>query len=369
MKPITIGRRAIGLAAGPAYIIAEMSANHGQDKAKAKEMVHAMKESGADAVKLQTYTPDTITINCHNSYFTDCLKGTIWEGQSLYELYGDAFTPWEWQPELKELAEHLGMDCFSTPFDETAVDFLERMDVPAYKVASFELVHLPLIRRIAKTGKPMILSTGMATKAEIGDALAEAGRAGAREMALLKCTSAYPAKPEDANLRTIPDMMREFGVPVGISDHTTGDAVPVAAITQGACIIEKHFVLDRERDKGPDSSFSMEPLEFRKMVDVVRAAENDPGSAEIDGKALGTVRYGPANGDKGNLIFRPSVFVVENMRKGDTFTERNTRIIRPGYGLPPKELENVLGRKATSAISRGTPLSWALVANIGILHP
>lgn len=361
MKPITIGRRAIGPGL-PAYIIAEMSANHGQDKAKAAEIVRAMKESGADAVKLQTYTPETITIDCRNACFTDCLNGTIWVGRSLFELYGDAFTPWEWQPELKTLAENLGMECFSTPFDETAVDFLERMDVPAYKVASFELVHLPLIRRIAKTGKPMILSTGMATKAEIGEALSAAREAGASEIALLKCTSAYPAKPEDANLRTIPDMMREFGVPVGVSDHTTGDAVPVAAVAQGACIIEKHFVLDRERDKGPDSSFSMEPLEFRKMADAVRAAESDAGSAEIYGETLGAVRYGPVGGDKGSLIFRPSVFVVEDMLEGDAFAERNTRIIRPGCGLPPKELENVIGRRAKSAIARGTPLSWALVA-------
>lgn len=361
MKTITIGRRAIG-PGRPAYIIAEMSANHGQDKAKAAEIIRAMKESGADAVKLQTYTPETITIDCRNAYFTDCLNGTIWAGRSLFELYGDAFTPWEWQPELKELAENLGMACFSTPFDETAVDFLERIGVPAYKVASFELVHLPLIRHVAKTGKPMILSTGMATKSEIGDALAAAREAGASEIALLKCTSAYPAKPEDANLRTIPDMMKEFDVPVGISDHTTGDAVPVSAITQGACIIEKHFVLDRERDKGPDSSFSMEPREFRKMVDAVRVAENDHGSAKIDWKALGTVRYGPTSGDKSSLIFRPSVFVVEDMRKSDEFTERNTRIIRPGHGLPPKEFANVIGRKAKSAIARGTPLSWALVA-------
>lgn len=354
MKCITIGSHAIG-PGYPAYIIAEMSANHGQSKTRALEIIHAMKESGADAIKLQTYTPDTITIDCKNRYFTDCLKGTLWEGTSLYALYGEAFTPWEWQPELKELAESLGMDCFSTPGDPTSVVFLENMRVPAYKIASFDLVNLPLIRAAAATGKPMILSTGMATEKEIAEALAAAKGAGG--IALLKCTSAYPAKIEDANLKTIPAMAEEFGVPVGLSDHTPGSAVPVTAVTLGACIIEKHFVIDRERDKGPDSKFSMEPTEFRAMVDAVRAAEKDPASAAIEQKALGIVHYGPTEGDKKSLVFRPSIFVVKDMQAGDIFTTENIRIIRPGYGLPPKELENVLGRKAAKPFERGTPVS------------
>lgn len=376
-----IGTRSIGVG-NPAYIIAEMSANHGQSFERAVAIIHAMKDAGADAVKLQTYTPDTITIDCDNRYFTDCLKGTLWEGKTLYELYAEAFTPWDWQPKLKEEAEELGMDFFSTPFDVTAVDFLEQMDVPAYKVASFEIVHLPLIRRIAATGKPMILSTGMATKEEITEAIdaarsagvmvskpvlsaAEASnhtRASGLDIALLKCTSAYPARMEDANLRTIPAMMEEFGVPVGLSDHTMGHAAPVTAITLGASIIEKHFVMDREKDKGPDSAFSMEPQEFRDMVDAVRAAERDPQSAPIEEKALGAARFRPTDAERKSLLFRPSIFVVEDVRAGEPFTERNLRIIRPGDGLAPKELPRVLGTNAAKNIERGTPLSMDLLA-------
>lgn len=360
MKPhVTIAGRRIG-SGEPAYIVAEMSANHGQNKEKAKEIIHAMKESGANAVKLQTYTPDTITLNCRNKYFVDCLKGTIWEGKSLYELYGEAFTPWEWQPELKELAESLGMDCFSTPFDETAVDFLETMNVPAYKVASFELVHLPLIRRMARTGKPLLMSTGMATLEEIRDALEAAS--GASGVILLKCTSAYPAKIEDANLRTIPDMCKEFGVLVGISDHSPGSAVPIAAKSLGACVIEKHFILDRERDKNPDSPFSMEPKEFREMVDAVRAMEKDPKSAVVDERALGQVHYGPSGGEKGSEIFRPSIFVIRDIAEGEPFTSENMKITRPGYGLKPKHFDEVIGKLAVKHLERGTPLTFDLIS-------
>jgi len=356
---VTINGRRIG-AGEPAYIIAEMSANHGQDFGKAKEIIHAMKEAGADAVKIQTYTPDTVTIDCDNPYFVDCLKGTIWEGQSLYALYGEAFTPWEWQPELKALAESLGIDFFSTPIGEEAVSLLQTMDVPAYKVSSFEIVHLPLIRMIAATGKPMIISTGMATKEEIQDALKAAE--GAAGVILLKCTSAYPAKIDDANLRTIPSMAAEFHVPVGLSDHTMGHAVPVAAITQGACVVEKHFVLSREHDKGPDSTFSMEPSEFRAMVDAVRRAEKNIADVKVDERALGEVRYGTSSGDKGSTIFRPSIFVVQDMAAGEEFTKENTRIIRPGNGLKPKHFEEVLGKKAAHAIARGTPVTWECVS-------
>jgi len=361
MTTIVIRGRTIGQG-HPAYIIAEMSANHGQDKTKALEIIHAMKESGADAVKLQTYTRDTMTLDCDNAYFTDCLKGTLWEGKSLYALYGEAYTPWEWQGALKEEAERLGMDCFSTPFDFTAVDFLEGLGMPAYKIASFELTHLPLIRKVAATGKPLILSTGMGTREEIADALAAARGAGAAQIALLKCTSAYPANIEDANLRTIPAMAEEFHVPVGLSDHTMGYAVPVAAVTQGACIIEKHFVLDRERDKGPDSAFSMEPAEFRAMVDVVRGMERDPASAMVNEAALGEVHFGPSRGDSKSMVFRPSIFAMRDIAAGDTFTVNNIRIARPGYGLPPKDWDAVLGRTAQAAIARGTPLAWNIIA-------
>lgn len=338
-----------------------MSANHGQSKAKAIEIIHAMKESGADAVKLQTYTPDTMTINCDRPSFVDCLKGTLWEGQTLHALYGTAFTPWEWQPDLKKEAEKLGMDCFSTAFDETSVDFLEAINVPAYKIASFELVHLPLLRKVASTGKPLIISTGMGTRDEINDAVTAARMAGATEIALLKCTSAYPAEIADANVRSIPAISKDFGVPVGLSDHTLGSAVPVAAITQGACIIEKHFTLDRKRDAGPDSAFSMEPREFREMVEAVRLTESDIAGASIDERALGTARYGTTNADKGSVRLRPSIFAVADIRTGEEFSSRNVRVIRPGYGLAPKELPKVLGKHSTVNIPRGTPLSWELV--------
>jgi pseudaminic acid synthase len=350
-----INGRKIG-SGNPAYIIAEMSANHGQSKEKAKEIIHAMKQSGADAVKIQTYTADTITIDCRNRYFTECLAGTLWDGKSLHELYQEAYTPWEWQAELKKEAEALGMDFFSSPFDVTAVDFLETLNVPAYKVASFEIVHLPLIERIAKTGKPIIISTGMATREEIAEALSAAKNAGSGGIALLKCTSAYPAKLEDANLNTIPVMMKEFDVPVGLSDHTMGSQVPVTAVTVGASIIEKHFVMDREKDKGPDSSFSMEPREFAEMVQAVRAAEKNPASAPVSKEALGSVTIGPSVGDKKSLVFRPSLFIVKDMKQGEVLTEENVRVIRPGYGLAPRELKNVLGKTAKQNIGYGEPL-------------
>ena len=361
MQHITINGREIG-PGKPAYIIAEMSANHGGSIERAKEVIHAMKESGADAVKLQTYTPDTLTIDCNSQHFTACLKGTIWEGKTLYELYKEACMPWEWQKELKECAESLGMDCFSTAFDLSSVDFLEELSVPAMKIASFEIVHLPLIRRVAALGVPIILSTGMATKEEISEALTATREGGATEIVLLKCTSAYPASISDANLKTIPDMRERFGVPVGVSDHTLGSAVPVTAAVLGACVIEKHFVLDRERDKGPDSSFSMEPDEFKAMVDVVRKVEENSASEQVTEEAMGEVTYGSADGEKGSMIFRPSIFVVKDMEKGDEFTKGNTRIIRPGYGMLPEHYEKVLGKMAVRDIERGTPLSQILFA-------
>ncbi len=345
---ITINSRKIGHGE-PVYVIAEMSANHGQDFNRAVEIIHAMKESGADAVKLQTYTPDTMTIDSDHKEFR-IGKGTIWEGKTLYELYGEAYTPWEWQPKLKKVANDLGMDLFSTPFDSTAVDFLEEMNVSAYKVASFELIDIPLIERIAQTGKPMIMSTGMGSFEEIQKAVEAAREAGAKEIALLKCTSAYPAPPEEINLRTIPDLMEKLNVPVGLSDHTLGIAVPVAAVALDACIVEKHFTMSRD-DPGPDSAFSLEPDEFKQMVGSVRIAK----------KALGEVSYDVTEKEQTSRVFRRSIFSVKDIREGEEFTGENIRIIRPGHGLHPKELSNVLGRKAAKNISRGTPLSWELV--------
>jgi N-acetylneuraminate synthase len=346
---IKIGSREIGLNK-PVYIIAEMSANHGQDFDQAVKIIHAAKEAGADAIKLQTYTPDTITIDCDNEYF--CIgKGTIWEGKTLYELYKEAYTPWEWQPKLKKVTNDIGLDLFSTPFDDTAVEFLEKMDVPAYKIASFELVDIPLIIRVTKTGKPIIMSTGMATLAEIDEAVQTAREAGAKEIALLKCTSAYPAPPEEMNLRTIPHMAEAFGLPVGLSDHTLGIAVPVAAVALGACIIEKHFTLSRSIP-GPDSAFSLEPYEFKKMVEAVRAAE----------KSLGNISYEVTEKESASRVFRRSLFIVKDMNAGDVFSEENIRSIRPGYGLHTHFKRNIVGHKATENIPAGTPLHWQLIS-------
>lgn len=332
----------------PSYIVAEVSANHNQCFERAVETIKAAKEAGADAVKLQTYTPDTMTIRSDNEYFK--IKGTLWDKRTLYDLYSEAYTPWEWHSRLKEVAEELGLQLFSTPFDISAVDFLEELGVPAYKVASFEIVDLPLLRRIGRTGKPVILSTGMATLAEIDEAVRTLREAGATQIALLKCTSAYPSPPEDMNLRTIPHLREAFGVPVGLSDHTLGIAVPVAAATLGACIIEKHFTLSRA-DGGPDSAFSLEPKEFRAMVEAVRTVE----------RALGAVRYGPTEHESESLPFRRSLFVVKDVKAGEPFTEDNVRSIRPAYGLHPRYLDVVLGRRASRDIPAGTPLSWELV--------
>ena len=330
----------------PVYVIAELSANHKQNYDQALRLVHAAKESGADAVKLQTYTPDTLTIDCDNEYFR--IKGTIWEGKNLYDLYGEAYTPWDWQPKLKEIADGLGLDLFSTPFDSTAVDFLEQMGTPAHKVASFEIVDLPLLRKIAKTGKPIIMSTGMATLAEIDEAVQTVREAGGTQLALLKCTSAYPAQPEEMNLHTIPHLAEAFDVPVGLSDHTLDIAVPVAAVALGACIIEKHFTLSRA-DGGPDSAFSLEPHEFKAMVEAVRVAE----------KALGTVHYGVSEAEAKSRVFRRSLFVVKDVKAGEKLTNENVRSIRPGHGLHTRYLDEIVGRRAACNIKRGTPLAWA----------
>ncbi len=345
---IEIGTRRIDTY-NPVYIVAEMSANHNQDFEQAVRLLHAAKAAGADAIKLQTYTPDTMTISSDNKCF-QIGKGTIWEGRNLYDLYGEAYTPWEWQPKLKDIADDVGIDLFSTPFDATAVDFLEGMDVPAYKIASFEVVDIPLIRRIAQTGKPIIMSTGMATLAELDEAVRSIRDAGGGQLALLKCTSAYPAQPDEMNLRTIPHMAQAFGLPTGLSDHTLDIAVPVAAVALGACIVEKHFTLSRDIP-GPDSAFSLEPDELKAMVDAIRTAE----------KALGEIHYGVSEHEAKSRVFRRSLFVVKDIKTGKVFTEENVRSIRPGHGLSPKYLEDVLGRRAAQDIARGTPLAWGLI--------
>ncbi len=333
----------------PVYIVAELSANHNQKFEQAVELIKTARKCGADAVKLQTYTPDTITIKSDRPEFR-IGGGTLWDGHTLYELYSEAYTPWEWQPKLKKIAGELGLSLFSTPFDRTAVDFLEEMKVPAYKVASFELVDIPLIEYIAATGKPVMMSTGMATLEEISEAVQTARSAGTTQIALLKCTSAYPATPAEMNLLTIPDMARKFKVPIGLSDHTLGIAVPVAAVALGACIIEKHLALSRGIS-GPDSTFSLEPNEFKAMVDAIRTAE----------EALGEISYKISGQEAKSRIYRRSLFVIKDVKKGEIFTEGNVRSIRPGYGLHPRHLKDVLGRRATRDIERETPLSLELI--------
>lgn len=330
------------------YIIAEMSANHAGSKERAKEIIHAAKESGADCIKIQTYTPDTLTINCNNSYFN--ISNGTWKGENLYQLYGKAYTPWEWQAELKEEADKVNLDFFSTPFDTTSVDFLEEIGVEFYKIASFELVDLPLISYVASKGKPMIVSTGMGSLEEIKDAVNVIKKEGNKEYALLKCSSVYPAKVEKMNLKTIVDMKKRFQVPIGLSDHSMGSLAAITAITLGASIIEKHFCIDREIDN-PDASFSMDVTEFSQMVRDIRMAE----------KAIGCVTYEISEEEKNSLVFRRSIFAVEDIAKGDSLTKQNVRIIRPGYGLKPKYYNNILGKTAKEAISKGTPIQFDLL--------
>jgi pseudaminic acid synthase len=333
----------------PVYVIAEVSANHRQSIDVAENIIRAAKDAGADAVKLQTYTPDSITLRSDRDEFR-VRGGTLWDGRTLHDLYAEAHMPWDWQPRLKRLAEPLGMHLFSSAFDSTAVDFLELMNVPAHKVASFELVDIPLIQKMARTGKPLIMSTGMATVDEIEEALHAAREAGAKQIALLKCTSAYPAPVDEMNLRTIPEMMRRFGLPVGLSDHTMGIAVPVAAAALGACIIEKHLTISRSIP-GPDTAFSLEPHEFKAMVDAVRVAE----------KALGRIDFRGGAEEQASRAFRRSLFVVEDVKQGEAFTASNVRSIRPGHGLHPRHLAEILGKRAAREIAKGTPLSWEFV--------
>jgi pseudaminic acid synthase len=339
-----------------------MSGNHNQDFDKAVAIVHAAKDAGADAVKLQTYTADTITIQSDREEFT--IGGdTLWDGKTLYELYEEAATPREWHPKLKKIANDLGMDLFSSPFDPTAADFLEEMGVPAYKIASFELVDIPLIEHVAKKGKPIIMSTGMGSFEEISDAVSAVRKAGNEELVLLKCTSAYPSPPEEANLKTIPDLSEKFDVPVGLSDHTLGIDVPITAIAMGACVIEKHFCITRD-EPGIDSAFSLEPQEFKEMVDAVRAAERDPDSITPNNVVLGEVSYTHTSSEKSCVPFRRSLYAVQDIAEGEEFTNENVKSIRPGNGLPPKELANLLGKKAAQSIEKGTPLQQDLIGSL-----
>jgi N-acetylneuraminate synthase len=341
---IEISGRRIG-PGNPTYIIAEMSANHAGKYESAVAIIEAASAAGADAVKLQTYTPDTITLDSDAPDFV--IRGTPWDGRRLYDLYADAYTPWEWQPKLKQVADRLGLHLFSSPFDESAVTFLEQMGVPAYKIASFEIVDIPLMRRVAATKKPVIVSTGMATLAEIEEAVATLRDSGCTEVALLKCTSAYPAPPDEMNLRCLPVLASAFGVPVGLSDHTPGATVPTAAVALGATIVEKHLTLSRA-DGGPDASFSMEPAEFRELVSSIRTVE----------RALGRVQFGPGEHEVESRALRRSLYVIRDIRAGDLLTRENVRSIRPGRGLHPRHLCEVLGKPARRDVARGTPLDW-----------
>lgn len=351
-KPITIGRRTIG-PGHPCFIIAEMSASHNQDFEQAKALVKAAKEAGADAIKLQTYTADSLTLNADTKWFQ--VQGSdvpaAWKGKNLYQLYQKGTMPWDWQPKLKRFADTIGIMLFSSPFDETAVDFLEAMDVPCYKVASYEITHIPLLKKIAKTKKPVIISRGMATSEDITLALKTLRAGGAGDIILLHCVSAYPAKPEDINLLTIPDLQKRFGVLAGFSDHTLGIEIPIAACALGACVIEKHVALQRS-DQGLDESFSLIPSELQEMVRSIRNVQ----------KALGKPRYTPSGKrEPVERKNRRSIFAAADIQKGERFTPSNIRVVRPGYGLHPKYYEALLGKRAKRQIKKATPLTRSMI--------
>ena len=347
---ITIGQRPVGSSHRP-YLIAEMSGNHNRSLNRALEIVDAAADSGADAIKLQTYTAETMTLNTRAPGFVIEDPTSLWAGRQLYDLYDEAHTPWDWHQPIMQRARERGLHCFSTPFDDTAVDFLESLDVPAYKIASFECTDLPLIRRVAATGKPLIISTGMATLSEIDEAVRTARSAGATQIILLKCTSTYPASPTNTNITTIPNLRAATGCQVGLSDHTMGCGVALASVALGATVIEKHFTL-RRADGGVDSSFSMEPDEFRTLRT----------ESERAWQSLGAVSYGGSLAEEKSKIFRRSLYISADMKAGDTLSRANVRIIRPGFGLPPKYIDTVLGRTIRRDATAGTPIDWALLA-------
>jgi pseudaminic acid synthase len=345
---IYIGNRKIGTGETP-FVIAEMSGNHNQSLERALEIVDAAAKTGAHALKIQTYTPDTMTIDLDEREFHINDPKSLWFGTSLYKLYGEANTPWEWHQPIFERARELGIIPFSTPFDDTAVDFLESLGVPCYKIASFENTDLPLIRRVAATGKPLIISTGMATVAELDETVRAAREAGCTDLVLLKCTSTYPATPENTNILTIPHLREMFGCEVGLSDHTMGIGVSVACVALGATVIEKHFTLNRS-EGGVDSAFSMEPAEMAQLVRETERAWH----------ALGHVSYGPMEAEKNSIQFRRSLYVTQDINKGDVLTAENVKAIRPGLGLPTKYLEDVLGKTVNQVVKRGSALTWRM---------
>ncbi len=348
MAEISIGGRKIGVN-HPPYIVAELSGNHNGSLENALKLVEAAKAAGVHAVKLQTYTPDTITLDVKEGEFFINDPASLWQGKSLYQLYQEAYTPWEWHQPLFKRCLELGLTVFSTPFDETAVDFLETLQVPCYKIASLEIVDLPLIRKAAATGKPLILSTGGSTLAEIGEAVAAAREIGCRDLILLKCTSAYPALPADCNLRTLPHLAASFNTLVGLSDHTLGLGVPIASVALGGCFIEKHLCLSRE-DGGVDSAFSLEPAEFKSLVAETKTAW----------EALGKINYSALNSEKTTIAFRPSLYFIQDVAAGTIIQPEHIRSLRPGHGLPPKEFDNLIGLRLDKGVKKGTPVSWQL---------
>jgi len=349
MNSVRIGDVSVGAGHAP-FVVAELSGNHNGSLDRAIRLVEAAAEAGAHAVKLQTYTADTLTIDANSADFLISGKDSPWAGRSLHDLYRQAHTPWDWHEPIMRKARELGMVVFSSPFDETAVDFLARLDVPAYKIASFENVHLPLIRKVAAQGKPVIISTGLASIGEIDDAVTAARNGGCNELVLLKCTSTYPASPENSNIATIPILREIFGCEVGLSDHTMGVGAAVAAVALGATVIEKHITLARA-DGGVDALFSLEPHEFRSLVIETRRAY----------EAIGRVRFGPLEAEQGSLVFRRSIYVVKDVATGEKLSRDNIRIIRPGYGIAPKHYESIVGATARRDIKRGTPVSWDLL--------
>lgn len=346
---IKIGNREIGSHTKP-FIIAEMSGNHNHSLDRAIHLVELAAEAGVDAVKLQTYTPDTITLDVHTDEFFISNEKDLWKGQSLYHLYEKAYTPWEWHKEIFDKCKELGLLAFSSPFDETAVDFLEELDVPAYKIASFENVDIPLIKKVAKTGKPIIISTGMASAAELDEAVRAARSEGNEQIVLLKCTSTYPATPENSNLATIPHMKNLFNTEMGLSDHTMGIGVSIAAVTLGATVIEKHFTTSRA-EGGVDAAFSMEPHELKMLVEETERAW----------QSIGQIQYGTVAAEKSSIRYRRSLYVGEDMKAGDLFTEKNLRNVRPGYGLETKYYDLILGKKIKVDAVKGTAISWELL--------